>query len=92
MLNPKALVPAIVTRGALSASASSKKKQNDVLTHLYWAGRRGADLEDDVSDLEEAGLVRTVKTGKKLTKEGVARFAKISKKKAELVEKGVRNH
>lgn len=75
------------------AKKSDKPAHNARLTELYWAGRKGKDISDKVSDaLEEAGLIRTVKSGKKLTKKGVEAFAKISKKKKELVEKGVRNH
>lgn len=81
------------------AARSSQKNRNAVLTELFWAGKNGRDLslkrgtKQALADLEDSGDVRTTKGGKaKLTPQGVERFARISKRKADLVEKGVRQH
>ena len=82
--------------GYLAEAASKKGKRNKVLTELFWSGKHGKELSPDgkkraIQDLKDRGSVHETKGGKlKLTKQGVEEFAAISKKKAELVEKGVR--
>ena len=83
----------------LRAARISRKKRNAVLTELFWAGKKGRDLSEKegvkqaLTALEDDGDIRTTRGGKaKLTPQGVERFAAISKKKADLVENGVRQH
>ena len=81
---------------AVDAASSKKGARNKVLTELFWVGKNGKELSPEgkkraIKDLKESGAVHETKGGKlKLTKQGVQDFAAISKKKAELVEKGVR--
>lgn len=83
---------------AALVAAASRSKRNKVLTELFWVGKNGKDITREgkkraIQDLKDRGSVHETKGGKlKLTKKGVDDFAAISKKKAELVEKGVRKH
>jgi 2'-5' RNA ligase len=82
----------------LLAATSKKGVRNKVLTELFWVGKQGTELSSEgkkraIQDLKDRGSIHETKGGKlKLTKQGVEEFAAISKKKAELVEKGVRKH
>lgn len=84
---------------ASKVQAATTQQKNKAITTLWWAGKAGKPAEglsrEVIDVLVEEGLVAKTKhkvMRYRLTSKGVERFAKISKKKKELVEKGVRKH
>ena len=94
-----AKVSAALESAANQVSAATRQQKNKCLTQLYWAGKNGKDPDpfpqDLLFDLEEEGLIKKTRHANsrfRLTEKGVDYFAKISKKKKELVDNNVRRH